>query len=57
MLHLCIHMELVKKYVWGTYEAGYRTYTFFSDIYNNSTGGRNYYDGVKSNAVYMYPAA
>lgn len=41
----------------GTYEAGYRTYTFFSDIYNNSTGGRNYYDGVKSNAVYMYPAA
>lgn len=41
----------------GTYEAGYRTYTFFSDIYNNSTGGRNYYDGVKSNAVYMYPVA
>ncbi len=41
----------------GTYEAGYRSYTFFSDIYNSSTGGRNYYDGVKSSEVYMYPAA
>lgn len=39
----------------GSYSAGYRYYSFFSDIYNSSTGGRNYYDGVKSNELYMYP--
>lgn len=41
--------------IMGSYSGGYRYYTFFSDIYNSSTGGRDYYDGVKSNEVYMYP--
>lgn len=41
--------------IMGSYSEGYRYYTFFSDIYNSSTDGRDYYDGVKSNEVYMYP--
>lgn len=41
----------------GSYSAGSRSYSFLSSIYNSSTGGRDNYDGVKSNAVYMYPAA
>lgn len=39
----------------GDYIAGYRSYIFYSDIYNGATGGHSYYDGVKSNEVYMYP--
>lgn len=39
----------------GSYSAGYKQYIFSSDLYNESTGGRLYYDGVKSNEVYMYP--
>lgn len=39
----------------GSYDSGYRYYIFSSSIYNSSTGGRSYYDGVKSNEVYMYP--
>lgn len=41
--------------IMGTYSAGYKYYIFFSSIYNKSTGGRDYYDGVISNEVYMYP--
>lgn len=40
----------------GSYSAGHRDYTFLSSIYNDSTGGRDNYDGIKSNLVYMYPA-
>lgn len=39
----------------GSYSKGYRYYSFFSSIYNSTTDGRDYYDGVKSNEVYMYP--
>ena len=39
----------------GTYDSGYRYYTFISNIYNSSTGGYDKYDGVKSSNFKMYP--
>lgn len=39
----------------GTYNSGYRNYDFFSYVYNESTGGYDVYDGVKSNELYLYP--
>lgn len=40
----------------GSYSSGYRYYTFMSSIYNSSTDGRDNYDGVIANDVYMYPS-
>lgn len=42
--------------IMGTYSAGWHYYTFFSKIYNDSTGNYDAYDGIKSSQVVMYPA-
>jgi hypothetical protein len=41
--------------IMGSFSSGPKYYSFFSRIYNFSTGVYEYYDGVKADEVYMYP--